>query len=1417
MQEGSLGPLIVKHGQSADVSGGGDFGGVSDELYVIDIRKSMVMVVHPCDERFRNAVRLSPSSSILLRRPSTGIPKTLTMESESHRLVHSLTAHLALYHSHVSRPNPNPTHRDSILRWFSSLSTAHRQAALTISDPSFTQIVLQMQSRLRGQGHSHFLLLPDILSSSHPSLPSLSFRPSRGLLSRSAASNSSALGLSNSILFFSSTLSGAASADAVMVSESLVTDVDCFVGIMDGLSSGRFLCEEVDILGLTVQWVELPWLKDMGYYTLEAFIANMLEVVLRLAWVSSQGGKKPKEKRLKERAAEISGKAANEFWRIKGCLGWWVGLDPGIQKKIISTFFGKSTRALASEIIKEENTLKNVFGYLNIVRNVELQYGGLSSWQKCKPAPFRRYTDSGLDFLPCRVPKNLTIIWKKLVIVHDISNILLEWQSSNSEAEKLFFRSLGSSFTVSDHITRKLQNALMVVYTNFINYELMVDTNLSVFSQKKAEEKRNFVCRKGKSRSHSSKKCNPMPKDYSTTSITPYESSKKLDCSSELCYKENTSSLVARRIIDGALSLDIKSVPKVKSLVVQKEMDNANASVSVNSMENTGKRKNRRKGAKNKCYNLKNIGKPKCEDNEGNFTPVAAEREPTGTFDYVCTSNSKPKSVDLLTYGDLLAPSFSDVSPENAMVDVPQSKQVIPEYQSPSLTEGSHSSSGKIGSDMSKYVCPCLRMSEPSLQTTCKSSTYPNKEIDTRMCTMCDPSPHTHVLDNVATEGKQESLISTVARDSASKSFVSKECLKAASDERRSVMHNVCSEFYTYGGVDSMQGISYEWPSITPPHFPYINSHFLPATDRLHLDVGVSFPYRNQMPSVPSKTHAGNSLSESGHRQILHSLAYPISYDCPPMVKNCSRLSQTHTFSYESTYSQNIPSSLCSRLASCATHGVQVNVASGDNEVKHAGDIIDVYDLKNVSELVEDESYWLSEEESEPHARSGRDYNKFFGGGVMYWNPTELVGIGFSRPPSHSSEDSSWAWHEADLNRTIDDMVGCKSGLPTYNTNGRASPPSSYCSPFDNLASGHPSVVYTVAGSDGSCTAIHSPSVSYSSDEKNSSSTANSAACIEGLKGDPSPYPILRPIIIPGMSRKGSRSDLKLGHDNKSPCLASARRDNPRIRRPPSPVVLCVPQIPRPPPSSTVGESRKRGFPTVRSGSSSPRHWGVKSWFHEENSVADTHLCLDGAEVVWPTWARKGLRVAAVAQSLQGSLLQDHLITISQLAHDQEHPDAALPLQPPDLLNGSWKGSLSILQNLLHEEIDFFCKKVAAENLIRKPYINWAVRRVTRSLQEPIKEAGILKGVMVLRKLSAATKSIICTSTVCVDVIGKGAALCTKHPAHRGSGNGPTTTVKCGQTLPDIFAKGCFQDSNPVASRSHGNTSTGVPRLPIKE
>lgn len=137
-----------------------------------------------------------------------------------------------------------------------------------------------------------------------------------------------------------------------------------------------------------------------------------------------------------------------------------------------------------------------------------------------------------------------------------------------------------------------------------------------------------------------------------------------------------------------------------------------------------------------------------------------------------------------------------------------------------------------------------------------------------------------------------------------------------------------------------------------------------------------------------------------------------------------------------------------------------------------------------------------------------------------------------------------------------------------------------------------------------------------------------------------------------------------------------------------------------------------------------------------------------------------------MVQPLPGAILQDRLIAISQLTHDQEHPDVALPLQPTELVNCSTrKAALPLMHNFLHEEIDSFCKQVAAGNLIRRPYVNWAVKRVTRSLQvlwprsrtnifgssatglslptsdvdlvvclppvrnlEPIKEAGILEG-----------------------------------------------------------------------------------------
>lgn len=101
-------------------------------------------------------------------------------------------------------------------------------------------------------------------------------------------------------------------------------------------------------------------------------------------------------------------------------------------------------------------------------------------------------------------------------------------------------------------------------------------------------------------------------------------------------------------------------------------------------------------------------------------------------------------------------------------------------------------------------------------------------------------------------------------------------------------------------------------------------------------------------------------------------------------------------------------------------------------------------------------------------------------------------------------------------------------------------------------------------------------------------------------------------------------------------------------------------------------------------------------------------------------------------------------------------PDVAFHLFPPTMSCPVKKESISLMHSRLHDEINSFCKhvralivanlleflnwnlciqllslnnaihgdicqmmayKVAAENMAKKPYITWAVKRVTRSLQ----------------------------------------------------------------------------------------------------
>lgn len=131
--------------------------------------------------------------------------------------------------------------------------------------------------------------------------------------------------------------------DSVTFSEDLIADVDGFVKLMDEVSGGRFL--RGDEGGLAEEWKEMSWLKDKGYYSLEELVANQVEVVLRRSW-GAVSGKKGKGK-------VKGGAAAGEsvFWRKKGCVDWWTGLDPGRRKEFCLGFLGKAAKSLVNFLL----------------------------------------------------------------------------------------------------------------------------------------------------------------------------------------------------------------------------------------------------------------------------------------------------------------------------------------------------------------------------------------------------------------------------------------------------------------------------------------------------------------------------------------------------------------------------------------------------------------------------------------------------------------------------------------------------------------------------------------------------------------------------------------------------------------------------------------------------------------------------------------------------------------------------------------------------------------------------------------------------------------------------------------------------------------------------------------------------------
>ncbi|KAI3756822.1 hypothetical protein L1987_56645 [Smallanthus sonchifolius] len=1006
------------------------------------------------------------------------------MESKR-QLIDSLTSHISLYNSHSpsSSTSSNPNPRSSILKWFSSLTPRQRQSHLTIVDKSYTQLLIQLQFRVKNNGHGSFIVLPDIpSSSSNPNIPSFCFRKSHGLLTRISRLSEPERRIREAVQLFDSEEgenfgSCCGCLDSVTVSCEFVENVDAFVEAMDGVSNGEFLRGEESVLLGSLDWVELNWLKVKGYYSVEAFVANRLELALRLSWLHLNIGKKRGVKLKEKSVCATAGVAANVYWRKIGCVDWWMKLDDQTKKKAFRIVLGKAARSLTHDILYGrssgmEDELQTTSG-----REKQLSRYNHPSWnQETIDTLKGKDFESGMTlFIP---PSNkLSLIAHKfnhLLVVCEISILLRAFDHGQFNEEALFFSSLEAVSIVSDRVLRRLRGLLMVVSLDFTKLELLEDLNSTKPMKKSKPKSKPVSGKKGKSRD--------------VKKLIPVQISEKSSSTSDMPTKDEED------------KSDIQEMDYKREIVsTSVEMEHGDREINTTFQRTPKKSKRARK-------------KHKKDGINNQLNNIISQTAPVKV-----SGNPDTKVI----------PDGASVVDNNPVED----------------------------------------NVSPAIMPTFKNSTE-SQDVD-------------------------------------------------------QIVHEPVKEMETQSLVTSKEKIE-------------------------------------QNPVV---IHDGGPVSFSGNPPNEWPIASP-------------QLSFVHQSGFVHT----------------------VGLCTHDN-------------------------HWVREDD---FAVSGLDYSQYFGGGVMYWDSYDHPVASFSRPPSLSSDDSSWAWQEADMNRTVDDMVAFSS---SYGTNGLTSPSStSFCSSFDPLG--------YVLPSDVSAKVLHSSSTMKDlSEEKVSGSLANFPGDIEAKTGDLFPYPILRPIIIPNIDRS---REFKRNFEHKSPCVPPSRREEPRIKRPPSPVVLCVPP---------VSDSRKqRGFPTVRSGSSSPRHWGVKGWFHGE---------------------KKSLSALQLSQTLPGALLQDRLIAISQLTRDQDsHPDLSIPLQPRELLDSSTlKSSLPVMHGLLNDEINSFCKQVAGVNMTRKPYINWAVKRVTRSLQvlwprsrtnifgsnatglslptsdvdlvvclppvrnlEPIKEAGILEG-----------------------------------------------------------------------------------------
>ncbi|CAM6089852.1 unnamed protein product [Calypogeia fissa] len=599
----------------------------------------------------------------------------------------------------------------------------------------------------------------------------------------------------------------------------------------------------------------------------------------------------------------------------------------------------------------------------------------------------------------------------------------------------------------------------------------------------------------------------------------------------------------------------------------------------------------------------------------------------------------------------------------------------------------------------------------------------------------------------------------------------------------------------------------HEWPG--SPQFGYFGAYHQPkATDWLQLDVGRGWPHRMEPSLLSYRNIAPLQLRQQSGLATAESLI-PITVatrngngmgnlDRPPLLQPSYNITPAVGYTIAASKEEprhNVrsffnPSPFSSGYVDVEEYGQGRSTDDSEKETRlfaYDTDVDDYGMYKSSGEFDDLDGYMISEEEGERYVEDengSSDYHQIFGGGVMYWNASDYAGLGYSRPGSLSSEDSSWARHEADLSAVLDDIVNYQPHQSSYSNvpSCSPSPPSSSSVPksFERLSPVASSNARTFLPRPSAAKPEFNsgkfgqpPSIGLSLDDQLVGARVPiTVEVIEQIRADSSAQPILRPIVVV-RERQVASGEVRRLQEAKSPHIVPrSRRDLPGHRkRPPSPVLRCVPPAPPPPPPSPVsGPRRRKGLMGARSGSSSPRHWGLVNWsYKDESDGSEGNFKGDNQEGFQILGGRKRGSTTSTPpmHPLSGALLRERLVAIPPLSLEQEHPDVSIPMKTTILHNSNPALHLALtkLLSALHGEIEAFSLLVQAENKMRKPFINMAVKKVGHSLQvlwprsrisifgsiatglalptsdvdlvvclppvrnlEPIKEAGILEG-----------------------------------------------------------------------------------------